>query len=401
MGKITKSEAIRLIKENSNTNYELCQLLDTDADLFRYVPISEIELSAKVRSAIMRCANYDQKVYTTVGSILHLTVSELNRIRNLGPLGQAELLVMIKCYIEQSNYTLRPRNIYAGKDGLRQRRLGHALICLMKNKAHTDISYNRSELAVIEKYKEALAVLEPELCSAAFNCKKPIYDIINALYCFSISRVKRYEYANELEKRIHQLPENIMNSYVHQILIAYYMTGKKPKCDFLFGIDKSVKLINLPKYISVETVRDRDTVHTIDDLLDWLDFDFNVMSEEIMKPLRFMTSYCKEILYSRWHVNKYARLSETTGMSKQKIKSTREKLVHRIAAAYKSSRYNVFVAIYLCSGKLEITYKELCSYIGEEASDTLWKIIKSSHTIMKSEYYSLDRLKCSVTINRN
>lgn len=394
----TRNEGIRLVKEYRYTNLELCQLLDTDADLFEYVPVSEVELSARITSALTRHEQFRGISYNTVGSILHATVYELLTVRNLSVIGVAELLIMTKRYVEKKDHRLCLRNVYDSEE-LRQRRLGHALICLMKNKDHTDISYNRSELAVIEKYKYAVAILGSELCSAAFSCKKTVYDIIDALYLFSLPRVNLYAYVSSLEKRIHHLPENIMNSHVRLLSTAYYMTNKKPKCSLISNLDRSVRLLDLPQYITTEEIRDRDTVYIIDDLLDWLELDFSIMRCDILKPVRDMKHYDKEILRSSRHSNKYARLSEITGMSRAKIRSAREALVQRIAGSYKRSRYDVFTAIYLYTGKTEITYGDLCSCIGEEAAGALWRLIRNSCSIMKSEYYSLDRLKCTVTIN--
>ena len=97
----TRNEGIRLVKEYRYTNLELCQLLDTDADLFEYVPVSEVELSARITSALTCHEQFRGISYNTVGSILHATVYELLTVRNLSVIGVAELLMMTKRYVEK------------------------------------------------------------------------------------------------------------------------------------------------------------------------------------------------------------------------------------------------------------------------------------------------------------
>lgn len=52
------------------------------------------------------------------------------------------------------------------------------------------------------------------------------------------------------------------------------MTEKKIRCKFLLNLDIRIKLFELPKYITTAEFRDRDTIYTINDLFNWLKFDF-------------------------------------------------------------------------------------------------------------------------------
>ena len=279
-----KVEGLHIIKKNLHNHYELRQLLNTDAEVFKYVPISDINLSKRVISALTRHDHISGISYDTVGKILCATISELNRIRGLGFIGLSELLVMIKQYIEQKNYNLHLRNIY-DLNNLNQQRLGHALMFLIDNKDYNDISYSDAELSIIEKYKEALTILDPELYSSALDRKQPIRDIIEAIYAFSEPRTLLYSYINELYRKIHCLPKHVIHSPLQSILAFYYMTEKKIRCKFLLNLDIRIKLFELPKYITTAEFRDKDTIYTINDLFNWLKFDFDIMCEDILKPL--------------------------------------------------------------------------------------------------------------------
>lgn len=52
------------------------------------------------------------------------------------------------------------------------------------------------------------------------------------------------------------------------------MTEKKIRCKFLLNLDIRIKLFELPKYITTAEFRDRDTIYTINDLFNWLKFNF-------------------------------------------------------------------------------------------------------------------------------
>lgn len=286
MPKEVKEKGKQIIKDNRHTNLELCYILKVDPEIYENVNISKLDFSSRLRSALtgefnfevydlnLKSYRYEQhEGCKTVADVLHLTVHDMENIRDLGPDGRAEILIMTKKFIdEERNFNIR-RNIYNDAD-IRPRRLGYALNCLMHGRDHTNISYNETEKSFVEKYKTAIELLDFDLCKAAFNGDKAVYDIIRALHIFSEPKIRYKSFIDKIDKKIRGLSDAIKQKYAKTLIIKYYINKNiKLQSDFLLNLDEYIKLIDLPRYMTKSEMGNRNTMLVLLSFLDWLALD--------------------------------------------------------------------------------------------------------------------------------
>lgn len=280
-----KERGKKIAKENRCSNFELCYIFKVDPEIYEGVSISQLDFSTRVRNSLTKWMNV--KVYDdlreksqyykdfdgckTVADVLRLTIGDMEKARCISKVGEAEVLVMTKKFIdEEKDFGIKLRNIYNNSD-VRQRRLGYALNSLMHGRDYNNISYNETEKAIIEKYKTAIELLDFDLCKAAFNGDKAVYDIIRALHAFSGPELRYTSFINEINKKICGLSEQLKYKSAKALIIKYYITEDiRLDSRFLLTFDEYISLINFPKHIPKLEMGNRNTMSVLSDFIDWL-----------------------------------------------------------------------------------------------------------------------------------
>ena len=95
------------IKELTNkykpNNHELAEIFNVKSEIYKNIPLSQLCLSARVVSAIIRFKNI-----IDLEKLLNLTLPQIWGIKNLGEIGINELVLLIQKYI--NDHTPKTKN---------------------------------------------------------------------------------------------------------------------------------------------------------------------------------------------------------------------------------------------------------------------------------------------------
>ena len=95
------------IKELTNkyktSDYTLAEIFNVKSEIYKNIPLSQLCLSARVVSAIIRFKNI-----IDLEKLLNLTLPQIWGIKNLGEIGINELVLLIQKYI--NDHTPQPKN---------------------------------------------------------------------------------------------------------------------------------------------------------------------------------------------------------------------------------------------------------------------------------------------------
>lgn len=97
-------QKIKVLTDKYKTSdYTLAEILNVTPENYKNIPLSQLCLSARIVSAILRFKNI-----IDLEQLLNLTLPQIWGIKNLGEIGINELVLLIQVYI--NNYTPRIKN---------------------------------------------------------------------------------------------------------------------------------------------------------------------------------------------------------------------------------------------------------------------------------------------------
>ncbi len=382
-----KEKGKNIFLKHKDTNLELCQILDVDAELYEGISIEELNFSARVKNSLVQPLA-DTVVCKTVADVLHLSIPEFKNSFYIGIRGYAEIIIMTQKFIDKKKYfPVRPPDIYDRPD-IYKKRLGYAFNHILKGKDYDESLFEEDEQEYINGYKRAFERLDNDLLTAALNRDKYLNQIITALYMFSEPTVNYIAYADKIDAEIDLVPDCIRHKPLKLLLMLYPKSG-----GFLLSIKDDIKLVELPKYITKAEVRDRDTRSLIEDFLDWLNINFITASREIIKPFKYASDLEKEILREKSRLKYYKVLGKRYNLLEDEVKDIYTMMIRNIRSSYRYNRYDIFVVIFLMTGRKEMGYDDIKFFSGKEAADCLWSFVNASPFDFNKKLYRFDSKK--------
>lgn len=288
-----KQEIKDLIKKYEKTTYTLGEVFGMEPEIFKYVPIEDVGYSTRVINGLEMFMHsfwvhkpVDRHLHTLC-DVLYLNFCEIFMIRNIGLKSVEELVGITKKYVTEANingnkvqssysYDLETETLY---------RLGSAMKMLMRGQSVDGLRFTETERPYIDKYKEAVALIDEPLYMSAFNGDRYINNIIIALADFSAPTCRRYMYEQKVEEALKSLKPELKDKPVVPFVFAYYLSVKEPKCSFLNGLSDDMKIRDIHKAFSMESFPDRNLTEAVLKFIAWLDFDFASVADNIFDSI--------------------------------------------------------------------------------------------------------------------
>lgn len=375
-----------ILEDYKKSTITLCDIFDVPPEMYRNIDVTKVGFSARVKTALRR-GNPDYHT-PTLYDLLTLTVSELSDIRLLGQSGIKEVFTVLQDYLFNTEPHI-VRKTY-GK-GINIYRLGRSLKSIIEGIDIDYSEYRPTEIPYVEKYKEAVSLIDKELCMSAYKEDSAVYDIMTALYHFSLPVTQDLDNKARLEQAFMDIPATLRSKSLKMYLSSYCTRCKKNIEDF--EIDR-VDLSILEYHLSVinSSTLTFSKMRVISDFYKWLKFDISNIVQMLVVPLSDTRA---ETVVFKMYIGGLTtkQIAAKLEVTQKDIKKYIVRQISRFITQYRAIDYDLVLALYsLQNGNgYEITYTDFLNYIEHDDAHLIWNAIKHARSRFGNGYYEYDK----------